>query len=133
MDLSEIKSGEIVHRMVHPGNGKDLGIIVTLVSLDDPRVLKVKRRVTDRRLHLEARGKSFKAEELDENMNNVVFACMTGWSWENDEDGEPALFHGKKPEFNSAVVNMVFTELPWFLSQIREVLNEDKDFYKASK
>lgn len=128
MDISEIKGSELVHRMVHPGNGEDLGIIVTLVSLDDDRVKKIRRRVTDRRLHLEARGKSFKAEELDENMNNVVFACMTGWTWEGE-----ATFHGKKPEFNFHTVNAVFNELPWFLTQLRDRLNEETDFYKASK
>lgn len=127
MDISDIKSAELALEIVHPGSKEPLGIKVTLVSLDDERVKKARRKITDRRLYLEARGKSFKAEELDENMHHVVFSCMTGWVWEGE-----ATFHGKKPEFNFNNVDAVFTELPWFLDQIRERLNEDADFYKAS-
>ncbi len=127
MDISSIKTTERVIEIVHPSpNGEELGIRVSIMSLSDPRMKKIKRKIQDEKLRLEARNKNFKSEDLEENINNIVFGAMTGWEWY----GKDAVFHGKKPEFNRASVLQVFEELPWFMNQIDEALGDEKAFFQ---
>lgn len=141
MDISNIKTTERVLEILHPATKEQLGIRVTLMSLDDDRMKKTKRQITDRRLHLEARGKHFKADEIDDNRNNIAFGAMTGWEWyeqkeQKDANGKIVLpfreqpkFNGKVPDFNRANVSAVFDQLSWFREQIEEAISETKDFF----
>lgn len=145
MDISTLKPTERVVKIVHPSTGKELGISVVLMSVDDPRMAKVKRRITDRKLQLEARGKTFKTAELEENSNDIVFTAMTGWSWkaedeQKDEKGniikeaiEQPTFRGSIPEFNRKNVFEVFNELEWFRAQLDEELGDSKAFFLHSE
>lgn len=127
MDISGIKSSERIFQIKHPASGEDLGISISLMSYDDARMKKIRRRILDRRLHLDARGKHIKAEEIDENSNELCFSAMTGWDWSGD-----ANFRGKKPEFNRVAVFEVFQDLPWFRDQIDEALGDEKSFFAVS-
>lgn len=132
-DLSSIKSGDRTIDIFHPGTKQFIGVKVSLVSLDDDRLTSVKRKITDRRLYLEARGKPFKAEEIDENMNNLIFTAMTGWVWGKDANGDPALWEGKVPDFDRRTVYDVFTKASWFRKQINEEIGETESFFDNSK
>lgn len=132
-DLSEIKTSDRTIEILHPATGEKLGVQVTLVSIDDDRLQKLKRQITDRRLHLEARGKTFKAEEIEENKNNLLFTATTGWTWGKDADGEQQTFHGEVPEHNRKNFTAVVTELPWFGDQINEAVGDTKAFFSNSK
>ena len=127
MDISNIKSSERIIEILHPKTGEELGISVTVMSYDDDRMKKIRRKILDRRLHLEARGKHFKSEELNENANDLCFNAMTGWEWRGD-----AVFHGKKPEFTRASVTAVFEELSWFRDQIDNAIGDEKAFFATS-
>lgn len=128
MDIAAIKPvSERLIDILHPFSGEKLGVSVSLMSYDDPRMKRVRRSITNRRLHLDARGKHFKAEEIEENNHDLCFNAMTGWNWEGD-----ATFNGKKPEFNKPNVIAVFTELPWFRDQIDEAIADEKAFFTAS-
>ena len=129
MDISGIKSSERIIEMMHPATKELLGIRVSLMSLDDPRMKKIKRKITDDRLHLEARGKHFKAEQIDDNRNALTFGAMTGWDWY----GQDVTFKGQKPEFNRANVYSVFDELTWFRDQLDEEIGETKAFFAVSE
>jgi len=139
MDLSQIKTGDRTIEILHPATGEKLGVRVNLVSIDDERLTKAKRVITDRRLYLEARGKVFKAEEIEENKINLLFAAMTGWEWyaQQATDDTPAIdaptFHGEIPEFNRRNVNAVLYELAWFNDQVNEAIGETKAFFEPSK
>lgn len=124
MDLSAIKPVEGILEIVHPGSNEKLGIKVSLLSLDDDALKKVKLKIQNEEKTLGRRGKSFTAEQVDANTSLIAFTAMTGWSWEND-----ASFHGDKPAFTIANVNKVFDELPWFRDQITEKVGDTKSFF----
>lgn len=124
MDISEIKTSERIIEIVHPKTNELIGVRVTIMGLNDPRLKKIKRKITDERLRLDARNKNFKADDIEENTYAIVFGAMTGWDWYGDVD-----FKGKKPEFNRASVIQVFEELPWFLTQIDEAIGDEKAFF----
>ena len=62
-DISEIKSLGRSVEIVHPADPTiKLGIRISLVSMNDERVKKIRRKIQDEKLRLESRGKSFKAD-----------------------------------------------------------------------
>jgi hypothetical protein len=139
-DISAYKPSERIIEIVHPGrNAINIGVRVTLMSIADERMKKTKRTIQNRKLQLDARGKNFKADEIEENRNDVTYSAMTGWQWykidkDGNEaaDGEQATFHGKVPAFNRKDVYAVFDELSWFRDQIDEAIGEEKDFFAQS-
>jgi len=143
MDLSNIQPSERVIEIVHPGNKSQiLGVRVCVLSINDERMKKLKRRIQDERLRLETKGKSFKSEDIDENRSTLAFHAMTSWEWYNptgkagdegyDETAD-AKFDGGKPDFNQKNVLEVFTKLPWFREQIEEAVGDEESFFQTSK
>jgi len=142
-DLTLIKSGDRIIEITNPATAENIGVRVTLMSIDDERMQKVKRRITDERLRLEQRGKVFKAEEIEENRNNILFTAMTLWEWYNptgktgdkgyDADAMPSFDGNDKPEFNRRNVVEVLTKLPWFSDQVNEAVGDTKAFFATSK
>ena len=138
-DLAGLKPIERKVEINHPATDEPIGIRVALVSMDDPKMIRVRRRIIDERMRLEQRGKIFKAEEIEKNNNDVLFTAMTGWEWYNptgndgdsgyDADAMPN-FNGEIPEFNRKNVVDVFNELPWFAQQISTAVGETKDFFQ---
>lgn len=125
MDLSSLKPTERQVEILHPGTDEELGIRITLVSINDERLKKAKRRIQDEKLRLEVRGKNFKSEDIEENAIELDFAAMTGWEWY----GKDVNFNGSKPEFNRANVKAVFESLPWFQRQVEEAISDEKAFF----
>lgn len=123
MDFSEVKLSERVIDILHPKTGEESGIKVTLLSIEDAKLKRVKRKIRDERMRLEARGKSFKSEDEEENLDNLLFAAMTGWSW-----GGEAVWRGEKPEFNLKNVRDVFENFVSFRQQIAEAVEDTSAF-----
>lgn len=141
-DIANLTPSARTVEITHPGTGAKLGIRVHLVSLDDERLKKVRRTITDRRLHLEARGKSFKAEDYEENRLALLSASITGWEWYNptgdkgDKGYDPAAmpsFEGSVPEYKPVNVRSVLSKLSWFGDQINEAVAETDSFFDHSK
>ncbi len=138
-DLSTIKPAALELEIKHPGTGDRLGVRLTLISMDDQRMIKIKRGITDNKLRLDARGKHFKAEDIEDNTNRLYFGATTGWEWYNptgnvgddgyDADAMPEI-DGEQPDFNQRNFMMVVTKLPWFAEQIGEALGNSRDFFK---
>lgn len=124
LELTELKPTERVIEIDHPGNAEPIGIRVNIISINDERMVRLKRKFTDERLLLERRGKSFKAEHIEENRNSLCFAAMTGWEWYGD-----ITYQGSKPEFNRKSCDEVLTDFPWFRDQIEEAISDDKAFF----
>jgi len=118
-DLSEI---------IYVATTVPLGVSVTLMSPDDKRLERIKTRIMDERLALEAKGKNFKADQINKNRDMILFRAMTGWEWFGDTS-----FEGEKPELNQLNVLKVFSKLPWFRSQIDESFSELESFFNVTK
>jgi hypothetical protein len=125
MDLSTIKPSERILEIVHPSTGEPIGVRVTAISITDPSLKQAKKRILDRRLSLEQKGKGFKADDIESNLSELLFASLTGWDWY----GKDVSFHGEKPQFNKVNVTKVFQELEWFQTQVYDFVNETSAFY----
>lgn len=132
MDLSTLITGDNKLEILHPGKHTKLGITVTLMHIDDPRLAKIKRQFTDEKNRLMQRGKFVKADEIEHNANLLTFRAMTGWEWTKDEEGVPATFNGSVPEFNQVNVFEVLKALPWFGDQVQERMGETEAFFTNS-
>lgn len=128
-DILAIKPTSTTVEILHPGNGKKIGLTVEMVSLDDDRVKSVTRRVTDNRLKKAARGKNFTSEEIEENEINIIAAACVGWEWGNDEDGVPGGFDKKQPEFSNAAVRALL-RTTWVREQLNTALGETERFFQ---
>lgn len=141
MDLSGLKPARRTIEIKHPGEGTNLGVRVHIKSIDDPCHQELKRAITDRSLYLQQRGKTFKAEEIEENMRKLLFNTVDGWEWYNPtgEEGDPGYdpermpsFEGEVPVCNQRNFNRVMIALPWFQDQINEEASERKAFFDRS-
>lgn len=128
MDIKDLKPTDRTIEILHPGTGEELGITVTVLSINDPQMVKIKRRIQDERIRLESKGKNFKSDDIEENRNIIVLGAMKDWKWSGK-----ANFNGQKPEFNRKNVLEVFKELPWFRDQIEEEVSDESAFFQTSK
>lgn len=130
MDISALKPTERRIDIVHPGKPDfKLGIWVTLKSLDADEVKKIRRAITDQSNRLALKGKYLKADEIDQNLINMIVAAVTGWGWEKDDDGEQSSFKNEQPVFNERNVRHVLTELTWFRDQLAEAIGDTNSFF----
>lgn len=125
MDLKDLQPSTREVEIKHPGTGENVGVRVSLVSINDPSLAKIKRSIQDERIRLERKGKSFKASDLEENGLNIAFASMKSWDWY----GDGVMFNGEKPEFNRKNVFEVFKSIPWFKDQIDLEMGDDSSFF----
>ncbi len=128
MDLNDLKPTERLVEILHPGTGEPIGIRVSIMSITDERMNKLRRKIQDERLRLETRGKNFKSDDVEENRNHLSFAAMTAWDWYGD-----ITFDGVKPAFNQSQVSKVLTAFPWFRDQVEEAISDEKAFFTPSK
>lgn len=124
MEISTLLPNDRIIEIKHPSDDKPLGIRVTVVSLNDEKLKQIRRRIINKRLELEKRGKNFKADDIEENEFEILVASVTGWEWYD------ATFHGEKPAFNEANVRKVFAELSWFKDQVAEAVGDEKAFFQ---
>lgn len=130
---NDINSIHIVERIIeikYPDDEtKLLGVRVGLKSINDPSMKHVKRSITNRRLSLEAKGKHFKADEIEDNRDNIVFDAMTSWEWYNCKFIDGSL----NPPFNKKNALDTFEKHYWFRNQLDEALAEEERFFEVSK
>lgn len=127
MELSDISFVEHEFELLHPMTDKPLKIFLTIQSLESPDVKRIERRIRDEALRLRARGKTFKAEQIDNNTIELMVAAIIGWRWENPDvtlDGET------NPTFSIKNVKSLLQK-PWVIQQIDEQLEERKNFFKV--
>ena len=125
MDISTLVPNERIIEIKHPANDEKLCIRVTIVSLNDNKTKQIRRQFINKRLELEKKGKSFKADDIEENETDLLIASMTGWDWYDAE------FHVEKLDFNESNIKKVFRELPWFKDQISEAVSDEKAFFQG--
>jgi hypothetical protein len=137
-DIADIKSSDRTVEALHPGTGTPVGIRLTIMSVEDERLKSLRRKFIDDRQYAEARGKTLKAEQIEENQITLNTAAITGWEWYNptgkegdkgyDPDAMPD-FHGEVPEFNKKNVRAVMTEVEWLRFFITNEFSDTKAFF----
>lgn len=142
MDISGLTPGERTVEITHPATGNPLGVRVTLCSIDDESLKKLKREITDERLKLEQRNKSIKADDIERNAQRLLWTAARGWEWYNptgnvgdegyDADALPD-FNGEQPAFSQKNFVAVIAKLAWFSAQLYEELDDTKSFFEGSK
>lgn len=158
-NIAQLKPAESILEYINPATDKErIGIRVTILSIDDERMKKIKRKISDARISLEKKGKAFNQEERDNNTRIMLFSAMTGWEWyvpelepaktipavmEKGTDkiitpeqhipavmGEQPNWNGDEhPVFNQANV-MAFLELEWAYDQTVEKVGDTKSFFQ---
>lgn len=142
MDLNTIKPNERTMEILHPGDKSLLGIRVSILSVSDDRMKKIKRQMADERYRMEQKGKAFKHEIYESNLTELAFAAITAWEWynptglEGDKDfdaSKQALFNKEIPPFNKKFAVEIFEALPWFREQIITEIGDTEAFFAPSR
>ena len=126
IDLFEIKPETRSFEVLHPASGEPIGLNITLMSADDPKMKPIIRQIIDRNNQLKKRGKVLKAAEIDQNQTALYGATIVEWNWYGDIS-----FKGEKPKLNPKNVKEVLTELSWLASQIEDELSDEKGFFQT--
>lgn len=126
MDISSLKPSERIIDILHPVTREPLGITVSVLSLNDERVSKVRKKILTESQRLRERGKSLDADDIERNKDALMFATVTGWEWKDD-----AKFKGEKPVFNPKNLLAVMAELPWFRKQLEEAIEDEEAFFQT--
>lgn len=127
-DLSKIKTVERTIEILHPATKEELGVSVTLMSPNDPRLDTLRKQVSQKQLALQAKGKVEKVEDVKATRHKILFTAITRWDWRGD-----ANFNGEKPDLTPANFNEIVEELPWFMQQLDEEFGEIERFFQAAE
>lgn len=137
-DLSTIKPLERIFTVLHPKTEKEIGLRVTMISMSDPRMQKIRRNIQNKQLQLQSRNKHFKADDIEENQYELIYNALTGWEFYNPTgqkgdagfDPDAALtFKGEVPAFTKHNVVTLLSELEWVTNQLSEAISDEKAFF----
>lgn len=131
MEYSEVLPIDRTVDIIGP-DGDSTGIKIVVCSINDERMKRLRRRIQDKRLSQDAKGRALKGDELNENRNEVAFAAIQSWDWGKDKDGKPNTFNGKPPELTRKNAFDVFEKLYWIRDQVEEAISDEKSFFKVS-
>lgn len=123
MDIASIQPGERAVEITHPASGEPLGIKVSVISINDERMTKITRTLTNRGLELRKKNKTPSAEDVENNQIALLQGAVVDWNWGDNK------FHGSVPEFTPENVRKVLTELKWFRAQLDEALGDERGFF----
>lgn len=141
MNLADLKPVARTFEIMKPGKvKKPIGIRVTAVSIEDDKLKRLKRQIANERQRLDARGKYFKADELEANQDEMLFQTITGWEWYGQEEIKDADgkviqeaielpdYNGSQLTFNRANFNTMIAH-SWFKDQLMIEVTETEDFF----
>lgn len=98
-----------------------------LVSIDDPRYVKVQRRIMDERLlrsQAKRNKKNLNAEDMANDGVRLVASAIVGWT-------ENLVLKGVPFRYSPENAILICERLPWIRDQIDEVINDRARFFKS--
>ena len=130
-DISEIRPVERDLEIVIPGTIWKIGLTLTVMSLQDDRMVSVRRKAGDKFLARRQRNKTQTAAEIEHNQRELCIAATTGWKWGPNNDGEQATFKGDQPDFSHKALSEVLLAMPWIVPQIDEFVSDEAGFFQT--
>ena len=125
VDISTIATAPRIVEILHPVTEQPVGVLVTLLPQDDPRVRAERNRIQDVMLVLRQKGKQITQAQIERNTINLLKASIESWDWSQST----IAFNGGRPEFTPQNVEAVLTQVTWFRDQIDEELGDEKAFF----
>ena len=125
MDISKIVTGERTVEILHPQTDEKLGISVSLMSIDDPRLRRHQRNLIDKQNERRRKNKILSAEETEKGIVELLANSITGWDWGK------RTYKGEVPQFSlrKAIEILSDPNISWFFDQINEEVGNTKDFF----
>jgi hypothetical protein len=102
-------------------------VTLQIVSVDDPRYIKVQRRVLDERIAKQQRKRnkaSMSAEELARESVRLVAAGIVGWSANVVMGGAPFPYSPENAE-------KLCEDFPFIREQVDDAINDRTRFFKG--
>ncbi len=129
MDIGKFTYTERRFEILTPDEAKDpTGIFITIMSPDDPRLKSTRAAISDKAGALQARGKTFKTDEIHRNRHLLLFKAITKWEWTGT-----AQIDGEKPELTEKNFRALAERFPWFVDQIDEEFSKADSFFQVTE
>lgn len=124
MDINDLVNYEKTHtvELVHPSTDEPLGIKVEVRSIDSAAAERVLLDHTDKQIEKFAKGKRPTAAQSKKAEIERLASCVVSWDW-----GEHT-FEGDKPAVSVATAVRVFLKMPWAERQVREAVENVRNF-----
>jgi hypothetical protein len=126
--FSMIPQGSQPCKIVNPADGTETGFVVYVQSINSPAVKAVTKRIENARLKKQARGQNFTADEIRQNVIEIMKVAVTGWDWGKDPNGVQSSAGGEQLPFNPG--NLVrIAEVDQITAQIDTFMSDDSRFF----
>ena len=107
--------------IIHPVNGKPLGIKVRVLSFDSEKYRNTDRKLTNDRLRRQKQIMT--ADDLDAESLTRACALVAGWSG--------VVLNGQKLDCVSGNIRTVFTKFPFIREQVVGAASNRANFYQG--
>lgn len=116
-DIGTIKINTWQFDLPHPETGDLLGLRLTLRPHDDETYTAAAKKLADKKMQLERRGKTMSADQLIEESKKLTAARIGGWEWTDDGEGT---LEGGRPEFSPGLARKLIEP-----ASIRKVIDDE--------
>lgn len=124
MDISTIIPDDREIEIKHPSTGEGVGFFVSLRPMHSDEIKKAERAIANRALKLRARGKTFTADEIEENVTSLMCIAVSGWRFEGD-----TTFEGEQPKCTPENIRRIVSR-EWIREQIDQELGDVASFFQ---
>jgi hypothetical protein len=127
VDLSSLQQNDSAEiGILHPSTGEDLGITITVASIDSKTYRKAQHEQANAQIGQMAakgaKGVAVTAEVVEERGLALLTKCTLGW--------RGVEFEGKTLECTPENVRMVYDQFPWIREQVDRAIANRSHFFK---
>ena len=124
MDISKIAATTAELAIIHPNTEEPIGIVFLLMPMSDPKIKAVIHTIRARMLR--KRKQRFTPVEEDQNLIDIMVACVCGIKWKGD-----ANWNGKKPKFTEELAREIIEpdSSDWIREQLTDHVGDTAHFF----
>jgi len=123
VEIDDIATVEKTYEVPHPSTDENVGIRVTLMSVNDKRMKGLKRQIQNANLQRQAKRKTIKAVEVEENEIAMASGAIVSWDWYD------AVYKGEKPDCTPKTKAEILNAKSWIKDFVVEKLELESDFF----